>query len=46
MRKKLSREEIESILDLIPLQIAYRDLEGKHIYFNKSYASQLVINKK
>ena len=46
MRKKLSREEIESILDLIPLQIAYRDLEGKHIYFNKSYASQLGINKK
>lgn len=46
MRKKLSREEIESILDLIPLQIAYRDLEGKYIYFNKSYASQLGINKK
>lgn len=41
MSERLSIEEIESVLDLIPLQIAYRNLEGKYIYCNKKYASQL-----
>lgn len=46
MSEGLSIEEIESVLDLIPLQIAYRNLEGKYIYCNKKYASQLGINER
>ena len=46
MNKKLSIEEIESLLDLIPLQIAYRNLKGEYIYCNKKYASQLGINER
>lgn len=46
MSERLSIEEIESVLDLIPLQIAYRNLEGKYIYCNKKYASQLGINER
>ncbi len=36
------RELLEQLLDLIPDYIFYRDVDGKNIYCNKSYAENLI----
>lgn len=37
-----SKETLEKLLDLIPNYIFFRDLEGKNIYCNKSYAEEFI----
>ncbi|MBC5998361.1 PAS domain S-box protein [Romboutsia ilealis] len=37
-----SKELLEQLLDLIPDYIFYRDIDGKNIYCNKSYADNLI----
>lgn len=46
MRKKYSIGDLETILDIIPQQIVYRDLSGKHIYCNDAYANKFLQRSK
>lgn len=43
---KYSNEILESLLEVIPEYIFYRDLDGKNLYCNKSYAEELIGRKK
>ncbi|RDY26295.1 PAS domain S-box protein [Romboutsia weinsteinii] len=42
MEQNYSKDILESLLDMIPDYIFYRDLEDKNIYCNKSYANEFI----
>ncbi|RDY27425.1 PAS domain-containing sensor histidine kinase [Romboutsia weinsteinii] len=42
MDEEYSKKTLESILDTIPEYIFYRDLKGRNIYCNESYASDFI----